>query len=160
MVEYGGRESPQAREDADMDANIVSTLSDLLASQEYDSVPCVPALECSDEERPQLKDVDQLINVSEVEGPRVHTVAVEVHKENITGPDKVEDAVSRKRAATPPDSDDVLTPGQRSGKKTWSEVTGGASRGSRTASNITRMYKVKVAPLASIYEIAIDLEIP
>ncbi|KAK8719893.1 hypothetical protein OTU49_002468, partial [Cherax quadricarinatus] len=61
VVEYGGRESPQAREDADMDANIVSTLSDLLASQEYDSVPCVPALECSDEERPQLKDVDQLI---------------------------------------------------------------------------------------------------
>nr|XP_053646792.1 steroidogenic acute regulatory protein, mitochondrial-like [Cherax quadricarinatus] len=54
-------EIPQAREADGIEANIVSTLSDILASHEYDSVPCVPLLKSSGEERARL-DVDQFVN--------------------------------------------------------------------------------------------------
>lgn len=60
-------------------------------------------------------------------------VTVEVHRDNSSEDDMVIDRSCRKRAAVVTDSDDVLTPGQRSGKKAWKDETRRDTGGSKSA---------------------------
>lgn len=49
--------------------------------------------------------------------------AVEVHRDSVSDDMMQAEGVSRKRAAVLSDSEDVITPAQRTGKKSWAEVT-------------------------------------
>ncbi|XP_069941920.1 uncharacterized protein [Cherax quadricarinatus] len=53
----------------------------------------------------------------------MQAVEVEVHRDNVSDDMMQAEGASRKRAAALSDSEDVITPAQRTGKKSWAEVT-------------------------------------
>nr|XP_053649711.1 uncharacterized protein LOC128700494 [Cherax quadricarinatus] len=93
-----------------------NVLNDLLDGAEHSPDVSPECQEVVKDDSPNMGDLDVTTMT------RMHEVVVEVHQEASSGEMCVE-VGSRKRTAGVSDMDEVLTPGQRPGKKLWSKVS-------------------------------------
>ncbi|XP_069955169.1 uncharacterized protein [Cherax quadricarinatus] len=98
------------------DKLLEDVLQDLLDGTEHGPVVSTACRELTTEESPNMEMQDKTTFV------RTHEVVVEVHQEASSSEEMHVDGSSRKRSAGASDMDDVLTPGQHPGRKSWAKV--------------------------------------
>lgn len=104
----------------DVAASLVKALDVLIDESIVHSVEDPGAVLGSVEHHGEAADESIVSSVSN--GMMVHVAEVEVHQDGTKEIPMQVEGRTRKRTATPLDSDDVLTPAQRPGKKSWAEV--------------------------------------
>ncbi|XP_069945397.1 uncharacterized protein [Cherax quadricarinatus] len=101
-------------------ASLVKALDDLLEESVLDQVED-PGSVLGKAVNDGMAEDDGL-STRESTGLKVHAVEVEVHQDGASDVKMQVEGGTRKRTAASSDSDDVLTPAQRPGKKSWVEV--------------------------------------